>query len=178
METPEAMTNDSIFLFVSGAGSCVVVPRLLELLTKNGRAVYSTLTTNVATVTDPSELMNVTGNLWIRDYGDPPLDKFPFGVMLLAPCTFNTLNKVALGIADNLATSMIGDAIGAGCPMVVAPGMNAGQWANPRVAWSISQLEETGARFVNPRNVEGRLTLASVSDIAEAVIEVADQGLR
>ena len=159
------MTSLTVFLFVSGAGSCAVVPELLRGLLGGGATVYSVLTPNVATVTDPASLMDVPGNRWITDYGQPPLDTYPFGVQLVAPCTFNTLNKIALGIADNLATAMISDAIGAGCRVVIAPGMNRGQWANPRVRTSTEVLAQWGCEIIAPQEHEGRLTLAPVERI-------------
>lgn len=163
------MKNSTVFVFVSGAGSCVRIPDLIRLLVAQGSIVYSVLTPNVAKVTDPAALMSIPGNHWITDYGQRPLDIYPFGLQLVAPCTFNTLNKIALGIADNLATAMIGDAIGAGCPVVIAPGMNQGQWANPRVGMSTALLEQWGCQIVPPEERDGRLTLASVANIHAAL---------
>lgn len=114
------MTNSStIFLFATGAGSCFQIPELIQELVAQQLTVYSVLTPNVSMVKMPASLMEVQGNHWIHDYGQKPLDQFPFGTMLVAPCTFNTFNKIALGLADNLATSMIADGLGAGCPVVV-----------------------------------------------------------
>lgn len=162
----ETQANErALFLFVSGAGSCVGVPDLIAALVDSGYEVYSVLTPNVALVTDPQVLMDVPGNHWIRDYGEPPLDVYPFGTLLVAPCTFNTFNKIALGIADNLATAMIGDGIGAGNRVVIAPGMNKGQWANPRVKLTLAQLNSWGVEIVEPRVVDGRLTLAGMEEI-------------
>jgi len=62
---------------------------------------------NVAKIIDPAELFTQPGAHWISDYEQPPLDTFPFGTMLVAPCTFNSFNKLAHGIADTLATSMV-----------------------------------------------------------------------
>lgn len=169
------MPTDSydVFLYVTGAGSNVGTPALIRALLNDGARVNSVLTPNAAMVRDPEELMRVPGNHWIRDYGQTPLDVFPFGIQLIAPCTFNTLNKVAQGIADSLATSMIGDALGAGYPVVIAPGMNQGQWSNPRVALSLEQLTSWGCDIVPPRSVDRggqmRLTLASVDDIVSTV---------
>lgn len=159
------MKRHDVFLFVTGAGSCRVIPTLIRGLLDDGACVYCVLTPNVAQVTDPASLVDIPGVNWIDDYGRPPLDQYPFGIQVVAPCTFNTLNKIAFGIADNLVTAMVGDALGAGCPILIAPGMNQGQWANPRVGLSISQLEQWGCQFVPPEVHQGRLTLAPVETI-------------
>jgi phosphopantothenoylcysteine synthetase/decarboxylase len=158
-----------IFVFVCGAGSCRHAPELIRSLVSTGAEVYSVLTPNVELVTDPAALMDIDGNHWIADYGQPPLDRFPFGTMLVAPCTFNTLNKLSAGIADNLATAMLGDALGTGCQIVIAPGMNRGQWANPRVSQSVQTLTDWGCEFVPPREIDGRLTLAPIDAIVGAL---------
>lgn len=160
---------ESLFLFVTGAGSCRAAPQLIETIVARGFEVFSVLTPNVALVTDPVALMDVPGNRWISDYGQPPLDRFPFGTMLVAPCTFNTLNKLAVGIADNLVTAMLGDALGAGCRIVIAPGMNRGQWANPVVGETVERLRGWGCEIIDPVERDGRLTLAPIEQIVAAL---------
>jgi flavoprotein len=46
-------------------------------------------------------------------------------VVLFAPCSFNSLNKLAHGIADNLALSVVAEAIGRATPVIVGPSLNA-----------------------------------------------------
>ena len=48
----------------------------------------------------------------------------PRGVVLFAPCSFNSLNKCAHGIADNLALSVAAEAIGRRTPVIVGPSLN------------------------------------------------------
>lgn len=150
------MTNaSSIFLFVTGAGSCVQVPELIRELVDQQLTVYSVLTPNVSLVKMPASLMEVPGNHWIHDYGQEPLDRFPFGTMLVAPCTFNSFNKIALGLADNLATSMIADGLGAGCRVVIAPSMNqaCGRILRLNLPWR--SLKVGGVKLCPLRSVGG-----------------------
>ena len=172
---PGCAMQRAVFHFITGAGSCRNAPAIGRALLDEGITLYSVLTPNVSMVLRPETLMDFPGNHWIRDYGEPPLDVFPFGTMLVAPCTFNTLNKLVAGIADNLATAMLGDAIGAGCPVVIAPGMNRGQWHNPRVADSIATLQDWGCTVIPPAGVDGdakaRITLAPPERIVRATLE-------
>lgn len=162
--------SKTVFHYITGAGSCRRAPEIAVSLIGHGLHLYCVMTPNVSMVLEPATLVDQPGNHWIEDYGMPPLDVFPFGTMLVAPCTFNTLNKLVAGIADNLVTAMLGDAIGAGCPIVIAPGMNAGQWANPRVAQTLQTLREWGCEIVEPQKVDGRLTLASTEAIVSATL--------
>ncbi|MCA9963698.1 MAG: hypothetical protein KC423_05635 [Anaerolineales bacterium] len=165
-------TQPDIFLFVSGAGSCVRVPELLQALVAESFHVYSVLTPNVEMVTATAPLMAVPGNHWIHAYRQEPLDRFPFGVLLVAPCTFNTFNKIALGLADNLATAMIADGLGAGLPVVIAPSMNQGLWAHPQTKESLARLQSWGCHIVPPSIDGRRVTMAPLDEIVQAVRQV------
>ena len=159
----------TIFLFVSGAGTCVKTPELIKALVANQFKVYSVLTPNVAQVTPPAPLMEVPGNQWIYTYLQDPLDRFPFGTMLVAPCTFNTFNKIGLGLADNLATSMIADGLGAGHRVIVAPSMNHGLWSHPQTTSSLKRFEESGVEVVPPQISEKQVTMAPIEQIVQAI---------
>ena len=160
----------ALFLFVTGAGTCVQVPALLRALLTHGYTVYSVLTPNVAQVTTPATLMAVPGNHWIHSYGQQPLERYPFGTLLVAPCTFNTFNKLALGLADNLATAMIADGLGAGCRVVIAPAMNRGLWAHPQTAASAARLSAWGCTIVPPQITGEQVTMARVETIIDVVM--------
>ncbi|MBX3014037.1 MAG: flavoprotein [Caldilineaceae bacterium] len=166
MPTEEETT---VFLFVTGAGSCVQTPRLIQALVAQGYTVYSVLTPNVAQVTAPALLMDVPGNHWIHTYQQPPLARYPFGTLLVAPCTFNTLNKIALGLADNLATAMIADGLGAGNRVVIAPSMNRGLWAHPQTQASLTQLQSWGCTIVPPQVTAEQVTMAAISTMVAAL---------
>lgn len=161
---------NALFLFVTGAGTCVQVPELLRALIAQGFTVYSVLTPNVAQVTAPAPLMDVPGNSWIHAYRQTPLERYPFGTLLVAPCTFNTFNKIALGLADNLATAMIADGLGAGQRVVIAPSMNRGLWAHPQTKASLERLQSWGCEIVPPTITAEQVTMAPVATIVEVVV--------
>jgi phosphopantothenoylcysteine decarboxylase/phosphopantothenate--cysteine ligase len=85
--------------------------------------------------------------------------------MLVAPCTFNTFNKLAHGIADNLATSMIADALGAGCPIFIVPAMNHGLWNHPQTRESLQRLTAWGCHIIMPQITDTQVTMAPIADI-------------
>ena len=133
--------------------------------------VYSVLTPNVAQVTQPALLMDVPGNQWIHAYLQDPLDRYPFGTMVVAPCTFNSFNKIALGLADNLATAMIADGLGAGNRLIIAPSMNHGLWSHPQTKMSLQRFQDWGVEVILP-TIKGRqVTMAPLTDIVQAVLK-------
>lgn len=161
--------QNTVFLFVTGAGTCRKTPEIIQALVEKQIKVYSVLTPNVAQVTAPAPLMDVPGNTWIHAYLQDPLDRYPFGTMLVAPCTFNSFNKIALGLADNLATSMIADGLGAGNRLVIAPSMNHGLWSHPQTKMSLERFKDWGCEVVPPTISDKQVTMAPIADIIQMI---------
>ncbi|MBA3947047.1 MAG: flavoprotein [Herpetosiphonaceae bacterium] len=155
----------TLFLFVTAAGRSRLANEFVHGALAAGWTIYTVATPNVANVIDPAALFDLPGNHWIHDYGEPPLDRFPFGTMLVAPCTFNTFNKLAHGLADNLATAMVADALGAGCPIFIAPSMNPGLWNHPLTRQSYDRLTSWGCSMIGPQISETQVTMVPVATI-------------
>ncbi|MEU5590297.1 flavoprotein [Streptomyces chrestomyceticus] len=68
--------------------------------------------------------------------------------ILVAPATFNTLNKWAAGTADTLALGLITEAIGLGKPIVALPGFNTAQARHPAFERNIETLREAGVNVL------------------------------
>ena len=81
--------------------------------------------------------------------------------MIVAPATFNTINKWAAGISDTLALGLLTEAIGKGLPLVALPFLNVAQARHPAFARSVEQLRQAGVRF----DVPGRLPTATVVQV-------------
>ncbi len=154
-------TQRSLFVFVTAAGTARRIGDLIRGVAEDGWTTYVVGTPNLATVAPPETLLDLPGVHWIRDYGDPPLTIFPFGTMLVAPCTFNTFNKLAYGIADTLATGMVADALGAGLPIFIAPSMNSGLWNHPQTRESYQRLTSWGCTMFEPQINPPRVTMAA-----------------
>src|ERR1700682_5535725 len=121
-------------------GMLELVPRVLTLTTPNAGRVLA-----------PRDLSAIPGNQLVESYFDPAiLPRPPDGLVLVAPCSFNSLNKPAAGIADNLALSLTAEAIGRGTPVVVAPALNAPLLRRPRAAASLAALREWGVSVIDP----------------------------
>ena len=155
---------------VSGAGTARRMPALLGKLTGLAPRTLTVLTPNAERVVSPRELALVPGHRIVESYFDEAiLPRPPFGVVLFAPCSFNSLNKLASGIADNLALSITAEAIGRGTPVIVAVSVNPPLWAHPRAAESVATLRRWGCRVVEPAADGDYLTLAADDTIVAAV---------
>jgi phosphopantothenoylcysteine decarboxylase/phosphopantothenate--cysteine ligase len=68
-------------------------------------------------------------------------------LLVVAPCTANTLAKLATGIADNLLTEA---ALAHRGPVLVAPAMNPRMWAHPATRANAETLLSRGVELVGP----------------------------
>ena len=160
----------AIYLIVSGAGAARCVPDLLNELTQFNLPRYTLLTDSAHNIISPYNLADIQGHTLIESYFDPVLvDERPPGLTLIAPATFNTFNKIAQGIADNLPLSLVAEAIGAGWPVVIAPSMNPALANHPQMAQSLKNLDRWGVKVVEPYMDDDLLMMASTEKIMKAV---------
>jgi hypothetical protein len=64
--------------------------------------------------------------------------------IIVAPATYNTVNKWALGISDTYALGVLAEAPGLGIPLVVLPFVNAALAAHPSFGHSVESLRAIG----------------------------------
>ncbi len=67
--------------------------------------------------------------------------------IVIAPATANFLAKTALGLGDDLLSTML---LTAQCPLVVAPAMDGGMWTHPTVSQHVATLRARGTVVVDP----------------------------
>jgi len=103
-------------------------------------------------------------------------DAAPFDAYLVAPATYNTLNKMAAGIADTAVTSALASALGrmeqGATRVLVAPTMH-GSLHNSILTASLERLAALGVRVVPPREGYGKHNIPAeevlVSEVCRAL---------
>ena len=143
---------DLAYLVLSGTTTAARCPELLRGLLELG---YSTViaipTPNASRTIASRDLDDVGGVRVVESYFDAAIRPRPLrGVVLFAPCSFNSLNKLAHGIADNLALSVVAEAIGRRTPVIVGPSLNAPLLAHPVAQASLKTLPSWGVTVVPP----------------------------
>src|SRR5437588_10305365 len=130
------------YLIVSGTTTAARGPEILRGLVGLGfNTVIAIPTPNAARTISGRELADVAGAQLVESYFDLAIrPRPPRGVVLFAPCSFNSLNKLAHGIADNLALSVVAAAIGRSTPGLVRPQLNAPARAHAKPPPSLRQL--------------------------------------
>lgn len=118
----------------------------LRQLQEDGWDVYAVPTETTASWLDLDHLAQATGHqVRVRPRRPDEADELPAAeAVLLAPATFNTLNKWAAGINDSLALGLLNELLGLGVPIVVAAYCKAALAAHPVYRTNLALLRQAG----------------------------------
>ncbi|MBR0150041.1 MAG: bifunctional phosphopantothenoylcysteine decarboxylase/phosphopantothenate--cysteine ligase CoaBC [Synergistaceae bacterium] len=145
-----------ILLGITGGIAAYKIPSLVRLITKAECDCEVIMTESAKNFVAPMTLETLCGR---KVHDDSSFDaSIPHirlsewaEVFVIAPCTANTLAKIAHGIADNLLTSA---AIASSCPMLIFPAMNDRMYDNSATQANISALKSRGVKIVEPSTGE------------------------
>ena len=141
-----------LYLIVCGAPptGAEELPELVRHLRTTGWDVCVVATRIGRRFVDVPALEELTGHPVREDYKHPdePDVLPPPDVVVCAPATFNTVNKLAAGISDTLPLGLLNEALGGGLPVVVAPWTNKPLAGHPAFGRSVQFLRAAGVRFV------------------------------
>ena len=169
--SPDTERFDVAYLVLSGTTTAARGPEILRALVGLGFATLITIPTpNASRVIASRDLADVEGVRVVESYFDLAIrPRPPRGVVLFAPCSFNSLNKLAHGIADNLALSVVAEAIGRGTPVIVGPSLSAPLLAHPVAQASLQKLSGWGVTIVPPVDAGEGPRLAPTEQLLAAV---------
>jgi phosphopantothenoylcysteine synthetase/decarboxylase len=162
---------DVAYLVLSGTATATRCPDLLRGLVGLGFSTVLALPTpNAARVIAARDLADVGRVQVVESYFDAVIrPRPPRGVVLFAPCSFNSLNKLAHGIADNLALSVTAEAIGRKTPVIVGLSLSQPLLDHPMARASLSVLATWGVVIVPPVDDGAGPRLASSERLLDAV---------
>src|ERR1700756_1589127 len=160
-----------VYLVLSGTTTAARCPEILSGLVGLGFSTVIALPTpNASRVIAPRDLADVEGAQVVESFFDLAIrPRPPRGVVLFAPCSFNSLNKLAHGIADNLALSVVAEAIGRRTPVIVGPSLNQPLLDHPVAQASLQTLVRWQVTVVPPVDAGEGPRLAPSSQLFEAV---------
>ena len=149
-----------ILLIVGGGIAAFKAAELIRLARREGHSVTPVLTAGGAHFVTPMTLAAlaespVYTSLWdLKDeteMGHIQLSRAA-DLVLVCPATADLLAKMAVGIADDLATTLL---LATDKPVVVAPAMNVRMWQHAATQANVATLREHGVQVIEP--VEGEM---------------------
>ncbi|MEV8635604.1 flavoprotein [Streptosporangium sp. NPDC051023] len=114
-----------LYVIVCAAGAARDVGRLVALAQDAGWIVQVVATPPALDFIDVPALEQQTGRPVRSQYRKPHEPRPPRAdAIIVAPATYNTINKFAQGITDTYALGLLAEAPGLGIPVVVLPFVN------------------------------------------------------
>jgi phosphopantothenoylcysteine decarboxylase/phosphopantothenate--cysteine ligase len=157
-----------VLLGVTGGIAAYKACELCRLLVKDGHDVVPLVT--------PGAERFVTAETFRALARRPPGDDVYLhltraDLLVVAPCTANTLAKLAHGLADNVLTEA---ALAHRGPVLVAPAMNPRMWSHPATRANAAALRARGVVLVGPdegETAEGELGVGRMAEPDEILRE-------
>jgi len=149
----------TVVLGVTGSIAAYKACELVRMFVKNGDDVHVVMTDHACEFVTPLTFRTLSRNpVAVRQF-DEPADWRPghislaeaADVVVVAPATANVLAKMAHGVADDMLSSVL---LATRAPVVVAPAMNDGMYANAATQANLATLRERGVRIVEPASGE------------------------
>ena len=143
-----------LYLIACGGRAAAHLVGFVELLRARSWDVCVVATPQAVKFMDLPALRAATGHVVRHEYKHPdePDVLPPADVMVVAPATFNTVNKLALGISDTLALGLLNEAVGLGLPIVAVPTPNQALARHPAFVANLATLRSWGIRILfDPR---------------------------
>ena len=172
------LVGTRIVLGVTGSIAAYKAVSLLRALVREGATVDVAMTRSATKFVAPLTFEVLSGRPVTTDLFEAHQEMRHLSVperadvIVVAPATANFLAKAALGMGDDLLSTML---LTAQCPMIFAPAMDGGMWTHPTVTEHVRTLRGRGVVVVDPEDgplASGRIgqgRLAEENRILDAV---------
>lgn len=172
------LAGKKIVLCITGSVAAYRAIDLARLLMRHGADVHAVMSEATAsTLLHPDMMKWATGNsvvtkltgdlehIALADYGMSDL-------IIVYPCTANTVGKLTVGIDDTPVTSVLSVALGSKIPIIIAPAMHEAMYKNRFIQQNVKKLKEHGIIFVGPNMEEGKAKAAEPEEVLASAINI------
>lgn len=147
-----SLENKKIIIGITGGIAAYKINYLVRDFVKAGAEVRIVMTKPTQDFVSPLTLSTLSRNKVYTDFYDENKTwnnhvelALWADVMLIAPCTANTLAKIANGICDNFLMAVY---MSAKCPVIIAPAMDLDMYAHPAVVRNLNIAESFGHKII------------------------------
>ena len=169
-----------ILLGVCGSVAAYRACDVARELMHRGHQVHVVMTAHATRLVAPATFAALTGNpVTVDPFDEPQPGQIAHirlaqdsDLLLIAPATAHTIARLALGLADDMLTTI---ALATRAPILVAPAMNPAMWSHPTTQAHVQTLRVRGVEFIDPTygvmacGDEGWGKIADTPTIVEAV---------
>ncbi|MFI9642441.1 flavoprotein [Micromonospora sp. NPDC051925] len=145
------MTVGHLQIVVCAAGPAPDVTTLINTAHQQSWTTVVTATPNATSFIDIPAIEKLTGTPVRSDYRASPGVRRSLpttDALVIAPATYNSINKIALGLADNYAMTTIAELIGRHVPTVIVPFVNTALATRLPFRHAVTSLRDEGVRIL------------------------------
>jgi phosphopantothenoylcysteine decarboxylase/phosphopantothenate--cysteine ligase len=171
MTPVQTLAGKQVIVAVTGSIAAVEVVKLIHALRRRGAVVQVVMSDAAAGIITPDALTYASGRPAITrisglvEHVTYCGDGGSADLLLVAPCTANTLSKIACGIDDTPVTTFVTTALGSGIPVLIVPAMHHSMFRHPALVENITKLRGWGIGILAPRIEEGKAKIADIDEI-------------
>jgi phosphopantothenoylcysteine decarboxylase / phosphopantothenate---cysteine ligase len=149
----QTLIGKRIVLGVTGSIAAYKAVLLLRALLREGASVHVVMTQSAVKFVTPLTFEVLSGQPVSTDLFAAHQEMKHLSLpeqadaIVIAPATANCLAKSALGLGDDLLSTML---LTAQCPLIMAPAMDGGMWTHPTVREHVETLRARGTVVVDP----------------------------
>jgi phosphopantothenoylcysteine decarboxylase/phosphopantothenate--cysteine ligase len=169
--TRQTLAGKQIVIGVTGSIAAVELIKLIHELRRRGADVRAVMSHAAAGIITPDAITYACGHEAITRISGKVEhvtfcgDEGTADLLLIAPCTANTVSKIACGIDDTPVTTFATTALGSGIPVVVVPAMHHSMFRHPALVENIRRLQQWGIDVLSPRIEEGKAKMPGIDEI-------------
>lgn len=171
------LKGKKIVLCITASVAAYKAIDLSRMLMRNGAEVYPVMSKSTKSRLLTEEIMNwATGNKTVSELTSD-LEHIALAnygksdIVVVYPCTANTLGKFANGIEDNPVTTVLSVAFGSRIPIVIAPAMHEAMYENIIISENIKKLKSLGVSILEPSITEDKAKVISAEKVVQFVID-------
>ncbi|MDP3395918.1 MAG: bifunctional phosphopantothenoylcysteine decarboxylase/phosphopantothenate--cysteine ligase CoaBC [Methanoregula sp.] len=171
MTLVQTLTGKQIVVAVTGSIAAVEIVKLIHALRRRGAIVQPVMSAAATGILHPDALTYASGRETVQrlsgmvEHVQYCGDEGCADLLLIAPCTANTLGKIATGIDDTTVTTFATTAIGSRKPVIIVPAMHHSMYRHPAVVENIARMKLWGVEFAGPKIEEGKAKIAGTEEI-------------
>jgi phosphopantothenoylcysteine decarboxylase/phosphopantothenate--cysteine ligase len=180
----QSLNGKRIILGVTGGIAAYKTAELLRLFQKQGAEVRVTLTASASRFIGEETFKTLSRHpVAISLFSDTPESDWSKHIQwgewadlfVIAPCTANTLSKLAGGASDNVLTAIY---LAARCPVLLCPTMDGGMYEHPSVKRNLKTLKDDGVHIIEPETgylasgLEDKGRLPELETIGEKAVQI------
>jgi len=165
------LAGKQIVVGVTGSIAAVELVHLIHELRRKGADVHVVMSPAATGIITPDALAYASGHEVITrvsglvEHVTFCGDGGSADLLLIAPCTANTLSKIACGIDDTPVTTFATTALGSNIPVILVPAMHHSMFRHPALLENIRRLKDWGIGILEPRIEEEKAKMPVQEEI-------------